>query len=243
MDKKLKILELFAGSRCFAKEAERLGHETFSSDILALEGIDYAVDIFEFDCSEVPFIPDLIWASPDCAAWSRAAGVVHFETSGVAKPKTEKAKKAFLMIEKTLEIIAYFLLLNPDLKFYIENPVGKLQYVDFMRPDEMFCNPIIKRMVRIDQCQYGREYMKPTHIWTNDSLWKERGKCKGRHNGCTHLENIKNVGDKYDRVVKNLLPGKRRSSLGILDKGGYYKRAAIPADLCREIIEIQVINN
>jgi hypothetical protein len=240
----MKILELFAGSRCFTRAAEELGHRTFSTDILELEGIDYVVDIFDFDVLEVPFIPDLIWASPDCAAWSRAAGKCHFDGHGISRPVSQKAIQAKLMIDKTLGIIQHFLSLNPNLKFYIENPVGKLQYYLPIQPSDIFRTSIVKRVVNIDQCQYGREFMKPTQIWTNDLRWKPRPKCKGRHRGCGHLENIKNVGDKYDRVktkYSSRLPGttkksKHSSSLGALEKGGYYNRAMIPSDLCLEVI-------
>jgi hypothetical protein len=45
----MKILELFAGSRSIGKEAEALGHEVFSVDIEAFEGIDYVTDIMDFD--------------------------------------------------------------------------------------------------------------------------------------------------------------------------------------------------
>ena len=63
----MKVLELFAGEQCFSNVAKQLGYETFTSDILPLPGIDYAVDIFDFDVRVVPFVPDVIWASPDCS--------------------------------------------------------------------------------------------------------------------------------------------------------------------------------
>jgi hypothetical protein len=240
---KINVLDLFAGSRSFSGTADDLGHNTFSSDILPLPKIDYVVDIFEFDVNKVPFVPDLIWASPDCAAWSKAAGKVHFEGKGISKPKTEKAEKSFSMVLKTLEIIEHFLKLNPDLKFYIENPVGKMQYVDALRPNELFAHHTIKRVVTIDQCQYGREFQKSTHIFTNDLEWIPKQRCPGRANGCKHLQNIKDVGDKYDRVAKKAarLPGTNKgrrtlSSLGLLGEVGYFQRAKIPKELCTELI-------
>ena len=69
----MKILELFAGSRSIGKEAEALGHEVFSVDIEAFEGIDYVTDIMDFDYMNVPFIPDMIWASPPCTSFSVAS--------------------------------------------------------------------------------------------------------------------------------------------------------------------------
>ena len=69
----MKVLELFAGSRSIGKQAESLGMEVFSSDINDFEGINYVVNILEFDYSKVPFIPDVIWASPPCTGFSVAA--------------------------------------------------------------------------------------------------------------------------------------------------------------------------
>jgi hypothetical protein len=62
----MKVLELFAGSRSVGKAAEKLGMEVFSSDINNFEGINYVVNILEFDYDKVPFKPDVIWASPPC---------------------------------------------------------------------------------------------------------------------------------------------------------------------------------
>ena len=78
----------------------------------------------------------------------------------------------------------------------------------------------VPRLVIIDQCQYGREFKKPTHIFTNDLKWKPRPRCKGND----HQKYIKNT------------PSGRVSSLGCMDKLSYYERAKIPADLCIEIL-------
>lgn len=79
----MKILELFAGSRSIGKSAERLGHEVFSSDIFDFGSIDYVVDILEFDVEKVPFIPDMIWASPPCTSFSVASIGKHWGGGGM----------------------------------------------------------------------------------------------------------------------------------------------------------------
>ena len=71
--KPMNVLELYAGSRSIGKAAEELGMKVFSSDIEAFEGIDYAVNVLDFDVSKVPFKPDIIWASPPCTGFSVAA--------------------------------------------------------------------------------------------------------------------------------------------------------------------------
>jgi len=111
----MKVLELFAGSQSFTNVAKELGYETFTSDIVDLRGIDYAIDIMNFEVNRVPFVPDIIWASPDCSTWSCAAGKTHFDTKSLI-PKTDKAVKAFDIIDKTIEIIQYYLAENANLK-------------------------------------------------------------------------------------------------------------------------------
>ena len=86
----MNVLELFAGSRSVGKAAESLGYNVFSSDINEFEGIDYAVDILEFDINKVPFTPDIIWALPPCTYFSVASIGKHWNKDHT--PKTKQAK-------------------------------------------------------------------------------------------------------------------------------------------------------
>lgn len=230
----LKCLELFAGVRSFGQVAQKLGHHVFSSDInTLLPNIDYCVDIMQFDPARVPFIPNLIWASPNCASYSIAANTLHREKLNQYKPKTELAKDSDRQIKKTLELIDYFLSQNPELIFFIENPVGYLQFMPFMKinKDNLFgfqseykCLQNAK-LHTIDQCQYGREFMKPTHIWTNSRNFIPRRRCKHKGvEGCHILNGLqKNTwGD---------------TSVGIkgVTSGSYYERAKLPTALFEDI--------
>lgn len=69
----MKILELFAGSRSIWKEAEKMWHEVFSVDWEEYNGIDLSIDISILKLEDIPFVPDMIWASPDCKTYSIAA--------------------------------------------------------------------------------------------------------------------------------------------------------------------------
>ncbi len=162
----MKILELYAGSRSIGKVGEKLGFEVFSSDVNNFEGINYVVDILEFDYDKVPFQPDVIWASPPCTGFSVAALGYHWTGGkGAYIPRTDTAKLGIELVKKTLEIINHY---QPKY-WFIENPRGVLRKMEFMQS--------LKRHT-VTYCQYGDERMKPTDIWTNSDVWVPRPMCK-----------------------------------------------------------------
>ena len=99
---KMKLLELFAGTRSVGKEAEKLGFEVFSSDIEPYEGIDYVTDILQFNLDELPFRPTVIWASVPCTTYS-ILSVMHHRDGW--RPKSESEKLSDKIAIKTLDII------------------------------------------------------------------------------------------------------------------------------------------
>ena len=157
----MRVLELFAGSRSIGKAAEELGMEVFSSDLEAFPGIDYQVDILDFDLNKLPWKPDIIWASPPCTTFSIASISKH---RNGAEPKSEAAKIGDRIVKKTIEIICE---LKPKY-FYIENPRGMLRKMPYMR--------WLPRTT-VTYCQYGDTRMKPTDIFHN-SQWQPRTMCK-----------------------------------------------------------------
>ena len=206
----MKVLELFAGSRSIGKAAESLGYDVFSSDINAFDGIDYVVDILNFDVNKIPFKPDIIWASPPCTTYSIAA-ISHHRPKG--KPLSDFAIKSDKMVKKTLNIINE---LKPKY-WYIENPRGMLRKQDFMLN-------IPKATVLY--CKYSDKRAKPTDIWTNNlrSLlnpngWQPRPQC---HNG--------NVKCHHEAAPR----GSRTGTQGLK---GNYNRSKIPNELCLEILK------
>jgi hypothetical protein len=162
----MKVLELFAGSRSIGKVADRLAFDVYSSDIEQFGGIDYVVDILEFDVTKIPFKPDIIWASCPCTAFSVAAiGKNWTKVGDDYIPKNPRADFGLKLVQKTLEIIQHF---NPTY-FFIENPRGMLRKM-----------PIMADLPRlgVTYCQYGDTRMKPTDIWTNSTNWIPRQMCK-----------------------------------------------------------------
>ena len=201
----MNVLELFAGSRSVGKVAEELGYNVFSSDINDFEGMDYVTDIKNFDVSKVPFIPDVIWASPPCTYFSVASIGKHWNKDNT--PKSDNALLGVEIVRETLSVIDYFLKINPDLIFYIENPRGKLRKL-----------PVVEDLHRhtITYCQYGDTRMKPTDIWTNNYDWIPRPMCKNGMSCHTSAP--------------------RGSQTGTQGLKGNYERSKIPYDLCKEVL-------
>lgn len=160
----IKVLDLFAGSRSFSRQAEKMGMVTFSSDINAFEGIDYVTNILDFDVNKLPWKPDIIWASPPCTCFS-VASIGRNWALPDRTPKTPGALLAITIVQKTADIIKQ---LNPHF-YFIENPRGMLRTL-----------PVLGHVPfrqTVTYCQYGDTRMKPTDIWTNSTQWLPKPAC------------------------------------------------------------------
>ena len=158
----MEVLELFAGSCSFSNVAKEFGYETFTTDYNDFDGIDYVTDILQFDYNELPYKPDIIWASPPCTYFSVASIGKHWNKDNT--PKSIEAITGMAIVNKTKEIINT---LQPKY-FVIENPRGKLRKLDLLNSFNR---------VTVTYCQYGDNRMKPTDLWHNLD-WTPRPMCK-----------------------------------------------------------------
>ena len=202
------VLELFAGSRSVGNKATELGFNVFSIDWTPYDKIDLAIDIEELKLSDVPFIPDVVWASPDCTTYSIAACSTHRTNS--IEPKSEYAIKCDNVNKHWISLINEWLIINPNLVYFIENPRGMLRKMPFMKQ--------FKRHT-IWYCQYGDDRAKPTDIWTNSQSWIPRHICHNGNPNCHH-----------ERAP-------RGSKTGTQGRKGSYQRSIIPEQLCTEILK------
>lgn len=210
----MKLLELFAGSRSVGSLAESMGWEVFSMDIHPFDGIDLVGDILDANVTDIPFIPDVIWASPPCTFFSVASIGYHWHPDHT--PKTENALLGVRIVQKTVDIIRHFERINPDVKWFIENPRGKLRKL-----------PVVADLpiTTVMYCQYGDTRMKPTDIWTNHlrgldvpNGWQPRQICWNGNKGCHH---------------ESAPRGSRTGTQGL---NGSYDRSKVPVELCKEIL-------
>jgi hypothetical protein len=178
----MKLLECFAGSRSCGNVADRLGWDVFSIDITPFDKINLVADMEFITQADIPFVPDVFWASPVCTTYSIAA-ISHHRNGTV--PVSEFAKKSDRVLNNTIKLINDCLVWNPNMKFFIENPVGMMRKM-----------PIMKQFDRttVTYCKYGDTRMKPTDIWSNHiekgflnvGAWRPLPKCYNGNKKCHH---------------------------------------------------------
>lgn len=212
----MKLLELFAWSRSIWKEAEKMWYNVFSVDWEKYEWIDLSIDIWKIKKEDVPFIPDVLWASPDCTTYSIAACSTHRNLDKTWK--SPYAKECDRWNKHWISIMKEWLEINPNMIFFIENPRWNLRHMDFMKE--------FKRHT-VWYCQYWDERAKPTDIWTNSKTWIPKPMCRNYKydkdwniiNKHCHHESARRWARTWTQWRKNA-----------------HERSKIPQELCIEIL-------
>ena len=176
----MRVLELFSGTGSVGNVCRRLGCE-----VTSLDGdlpADLQMDILDWNYKSLPPRSfDFIWASPPCTEYSVA------KTVGV-----RKLEEANTVVQRTLEIIAYF---DPPY-WTMENPqTGLLKNQPFMTNlpyDD------------VDYCKYGMPYRKRTRLWNNIGEWIPKPLCK---KDCCHM-----VGNRHEQSAQQV-PHKHLASV------------------------------
>jgi len=212
----MNILELHAGSRSIGKVAESLGMNVFSVDWNPYENIDLITDIEFLKKEHIPFIPDIIWSSPDCTTYS-IAGISHHRYEHTLLAKSDYANKCDRLNNNMISLIQEYLEINPKLKYFIENPRGAYRKMDFIQFSDR---------ATVWYCRYGDTRAKPTDIFTNHlntmfntKGWRPRPECFNNNRNCQHEQ------------------APRGSKTGTQGKKGSYERSKIPEELCLEILK------
>ena len=207
----MKVLELFAGTRSIGRAFEAHGHQVFSVEWdKRFENIDLYADVLTVTAEQIIKAfgcPDVIWASPDCTTYSVAAISTHRkrEANGNLLPVTEYAKFCDKVNAHVVELIKE---LAPKY-WFIENPVGGLRKMDFMKDLPRYT---------VTYCQYGERRQKPTDIFTN-------------HPNPNFKEPCKRGAPCHDAAPRGSKTGTQALKNAI-------EKARIPVMLCEHIVKI-----
>lgn len=210
--RKLKVLELFAGTRSIGKAFETKGHKVISVEWNKdFEDIDEYIDIgtltAEYLREKYGYF-DVVWASPDCTSYSISAISHHRrknEETGSLDPVSDYAIFCDNVNQHVLKLIEE---LDPTY-WFIENPRGGMRKMSWMQD--------LPRHT-VTYCQYGDMRMKPTDIWTNHPNPKFKPMCKN--------------GDSCHVAAP------RGSKTGTQGLKGSIERSMIPKQLCEHIVDI-----
>ncbi len=212
----MKVLELHAGSRSIGKVAESLGMQVFSVDWTKYNNIDLITDIEHLKKEDIPFIPDIIWSSPDCTTYSIAA-ISHHRHEHTLLAKSDYANKCDRLNNNMIALVKQYLDINPNVKYFIENPRGAYRKMPFINFSDR---------ATVWYCRYGDNRAKPTDIFTNHlntifniNGWRPRAECFNGNLNCHHES------------------APRGSKTGTQGKNGSYERSKIPKELCLEILK------
>jgi hypothetical protein len=165
------LLDLFCGTKSLKKPTNSLCWDYIGLDIEPKFKPDILIDFLDWDYKTLQ--PDVLWASPDCSVYSMASGSKSFNKH--KQPVSDKAKLHLKILDKLKIVINYYLMQNPKLIYFVENPTARMVWfmTDYIRYD-------------ISYCQYGFDRMKPTTIWSNVIGFTPL-KCKKKDN-CNHIK-------------------------------------------------------
>jgi len=214
--KRLKVLELFAGTRSIGKAFEVHGHEVYSVEWdKKFDNIALYADIGTLtaeQCVELcGGVPDIIWASPDCSSYSVAAIKHHRKKdpkTGELIPQTDYARFCDKVNSHLVDLIDELTKMGA-MYWFIENPVGGMRKMSFMQGLPRFT---------VTYCRYGDSRMKPTDLFTNHPNPDFKPPC--HYGDSCHIR------------------APRGSKLGTQGLNGSMERARIPEQLCMHIVDI-----
>lgn len=214
----VKMVEFFAGSAEISEEAKTYGMKTLAVDWKQYGKIDLVKDVEFVTLGDIGFIPDIVWASPDCTTYTIAAISTHRNGT---EPKSLYAKKCDKVNQNVLDLIGKWLSVKPSLIFFIENPRGMMRHMEWM-------NRVEHKRHTVWYCKYGDDRAKPTDIWTNSPNWIPRPMCRNYK-----YDEQGNIIDKHCHHAS----ARRGAKTGTQGRDGSYERSKIPNELIKEIFD------
>jgi len=163
--RKLHFVELFAGTGTVTSEFALQKWKVASIDNSELSNATIKIDLMDLDETTLPFVPDVIWASPPCQTYTRMARGHHRSVKRGELEKSDLALEHNHLFLKIMAILEWAKKLHPHLLVIIENPVGALKEMPLMVDFE---ETFDLERIQVNYCTFGRDEMKATNLWTND---------------------------------------------------------------------------
>lgn len=180
-----------------------------------------------------PSIVKFIWFSPPCRTFSqvdatnRERGYGYRDFTDISRPPLQSITSKYGRIAREDDLLASFWIqlavlwakLCNATRWMLENPVGSLEHRPYMQN--------IANMKTVHYCAYGKEYRKPTRLWTN-LKWNAVG--NSGNGKCARTGKCPAMIGRYHRLV--VTGGRSRQMKGI---GAIAMRSSVPQDLLLEI--------
>ena len=165
------VLDLFSGTGSSTQAFADRGHLVVRVELDPRHEAEMHANVMDLTPESVVAlcggVPDFIWASPPCTAFSVASIGTHWTGGRRAyEPRTQSARDSMALVAHTVALIQA---LNPSRGWLMENPRGVLRKLAPVQG-------LARRTVTY--CAYGDERMKPTDLWGNLPGWTPRPMCK-----------------------------------------------------------------
>ena len=188
----LNALELFAGEGIVSQEFSEHKFAVKSIDIDPASYATNILDLLQVRYNDIGFVPDFIWASPDCSTYSNLAGGSHRNCRQKQYEKSPEAYHHNDLFNQMVYIMRWAKKYNPHLIVVIENPQGQMSKMPHMIE---FVKSFGLHQATVHYCAFGRLDKKPTCLWTNDhSLYVRLSKFRCTEERCPYYNKIHPVG-------------------------------------------------
>lgn len=182
------MIELFCGKATISKTFQSAGYNIFTIDNRRRKNTcepTLKADILKITPGNIPFEETaILWASPPCTAFSKAAGNTYFKNGQF----TEKARHFIEILQHTCHLIET---LSPKI-WWIENPNCRLKNIPWFKA---WIEKNSGNHYPITLDAYGFTTTKPTSLFTNCSAFMTRPESGyGRGYKCNrHFSNLTTV--------------------------------------------------
>lgn len=167
----MRVLDLFAGLKGWSDPFKERGHEVFTVELNPAQEPDLVADVSKLTLDDLPWLPDIILASPPCQRFSVATIGRNWNAEDKS-PKTPEAAEAIELVAATLRFIENVRSAGGGHYWLMENPRAMLRKMSLMAPYPR---------TTVTYCQYGERTMKPTDLWGYWPAGFQPRACQGRY--------------------------------------------------------------